>query len=258
MAPMTPGHSVDLGLALTAALVMGLRHGIDYDHIAAISDLSRLEESPRRAMRLGMFYVLGHAATVSVLAAAVIFFQKSLPAGIDRWTERLVGLTLLILGVYVLATLFRTRHHQHWVPSSRFLLLANAARWSVWRLRQTFHSQPLQEPEAMDWARSNTPAFIVGIIHGLGAETPSQLLLFLLAANLGGTGRGFLGLAMFLVGLIAMNTVMCASMAGLSGAGNRRPAIARAITVVTAGYSVVVGVIFLLGSSSVLPPLGGG
>jgi hypothetical protein len=47
-------------------------------------------------------------------------------------------------------------------------------------------------------------------------------------------------------------------MAGLSRAGNRRPAIARAITLVTAGYSVVVGVIFLLGSSSVLPPLGGG
>ena len=89
-------------------------------------------------------------------------------------------------------------------------------------------------------------------------RAPSQLLLFLLAANLGGTGRGFLGLAMFLVGLIAMNTVMCASMAGLSRAGNRRPAIARAITVVTAGYSVVVGVIFLLGSSSSLPPLGGG
>ena len=45
MLGMTPGYSVDLRLALTAALVMGLRHGIDYDHIAAISDLSRLEES---------------------------------------------------------------------------------------------------------------------------------------------------------------------------------------------------------------------
>ncbi|HXZ13447.1 MAG TPA: hypothetical protein VEG64_13755 [Candidatus Sulfotelmatobacter sp.] len=254
---MTPPHSVDLGLALTAALMMGLRHGIDYDHIAAISDLSRLEISPRRAMRLGMFYVLGHAATVSVLAAAVIFFQRSLPAGIDRWTERLVGVTLLVLGIYVLATLSRVHSHSGEVPVSRFLLLANGARWLIWRVQQVFRRQPIQKPEQITWTSSKTPAFFVGVIHGLGAETPSQLLLFLLAANLGGVARGFLGLGIFLVGLVVMNTVMCASMVGVFRAGAHRPQFARFVTLLTAGYSVVVGGIFLLGSSSVPPPLGG-
>jgi hypothetical protein len=254
---MSASQTVNLQLALTAALVMGFRHGIDYDHIAAISDLSRLEISPRRAMRLGMLYVLGHAATVTVLAAIVIFFQRSLPIGIDRWTERLVGITLLILGIYVFATLFRRQDHKHWAPSSRFLLIANATRWSAWRIRRLFGAGPSEQPNALSWSASNTPAFIVGVIHGLGAETPSQLLLFLLAANLGGTGRGFLGLAMFLAGLIAMNTLMCASMAGLTRAGARQPVVARTITLLTAGYSVIVGAIFLVGSSSILPPLGG-
>ncbi len=254
---MSSASTVDLGLALSAALVMGLRHGIDYDHIAAISDLSRIESSPRRAMRLGMFYVLGHAATVSVLAALVIFFQLSLPPGIDRWTERLVGVTLLVLGIYVLATLARAHEHADWTPSSRFLLLANGSRWCLWRVQRLWRRGPQPQPEALDWASSNTPAFFVGVIHGLGAETPSQLLLFLLAANLGGVGRGFLGLGMFLVGLVAMNTLMCASLAGLTLAGTRRPAVARAITALTAGYSVVVGFIFLFGVSSILPPLGG-
>jgi high-affinity nickel permease len=254
---VTPPNSVDLGLALTAALVMGLRHGIDYDHIAAISDLSRLESSPRRAMRLGMYYVLGHAATVSLLAAAVIFFQRSLPAGLDRWTERLVGVTLLILGIYVLATLWRVRKHDHVIPSSRFLLLSNGARWCVWRMQQLFRRAKVERPEALTWTSSKTPAFFVGVIHGLGAETPSQLLLFLLAANLGGIGRGFLGLAIFLIGLVVMNTLICASMVGVFRAGAHRPAFARAITLLTAGYSVVVGSIFIVGSSSILPPLGG-
>lgn len=257
MSAVTPANSLDLSLALTAALVMGLRHGIDYDHIAAISDLSRLETSPRRAMRLGMFYVFGHAATVSVLAAAVIFFQRSLPSGIDLWTERLVGVTLVVLGIYVMATLSRAHEHAASAPSSRFLLLANAARWCVWRLQRLFRLGPAKKPELLTWASSKTPAFFVGVVHGLGAETPSQLLLFLLAANLGGIGRGFLGLAMFLVGLVAMNTVMCASMVGVFRASSHRPAFARAITLLTAGYSVVVGGIFLFGSSSILPPLGG-
>ena len=35
--------------------------------------------------------------------------------------------------------------------------------------------------------------FVIGVIHGLGAETPSQLMIFLLAANLGGAALGMLG-----------------------------------------------------------------
>jgi hypothetical protein len=55
------------------------------------------------------------------------------------------------------------------------------------------------------------------VVHGLGAETPTQLMIFLLAANLGGLSKGFLGLGMFLAGLLAMNTLMAASAVGLFG-----------------------------------------
>jgi len=41
---------------------------------------------------------------------------------------------------------------------------------------------------------------MIGVVHGLGAETPSQLMIFLLAANLGGIAKGFIGLAMFIGG----------------------------------------------------------
>ena len=58
-------------------------------------------------MRLGLLYALGHAATVAVLGSMVILFQLSLPHGMDRIAERLVGITLLVLGVYVLGSLFR-------------------------------------------------------------------------------------------------------------------------------------------------------
>ena len=143
---MSLPQPVDLELAMTAALVMGFRHGFDYDHIAAISDLSRLEKTPLGAMRLGIHYVLGHAATVTLLAAAVIFFQRTLPPGIDRWTERLVGITLLALGVYILATLFEARQRVEWVPTSPFLLLANAARWCAGRVRRIFGLAPSAPP----------------------------------------------------------------------------------------------------------------
>ncbi|MGH9700988.1 MAG: hypothetical protein ACRD52_16225, partial [Candidatus Acidiferrales bacterium] len=84
-----------LDLALLSAAVLGFRHGFDYDHIAAISDITSVELEPRRAMRMGLLYVLGHAATVALLGGAVILFQRSLPSRMDGWAERAVGLTLV-------------------------------------------------------------------------------------------------------------------------------------------------------------------
>src|ERR1039457_6147632 len=88
-----------LQLALLSAAILGFRHGFDYDHIAAISDITSVQTSRWRGMRLGLLYAVGHAATVTALGSAVIVFQLSLPHGIDRIAARLVGLTLLILEI---------------------------------------------------------------------------------------------------------------------------------------------------------------
>lgn len=241
-----------LQLALFSAAVLGFRHGFDYDHIAAISDITSVQNSARRAMQLGLLYALGHAATVAVLGSTVIFFQLSLPHGIDRLAERLVGLTLVFLGIYVLGSLFRGEY----VPRSRFVLLANLLRWLHWKAATRWHNHDLPKPQTSNWNYDMKTVFGIGIVHGLGAETPSQLLIFLLAANLGGVGKGFLGLGMFIAGLLIMNTLMTASAAGLFGFSTRAPRIQYAITAVTAVYSLVVGSIFLWGSAASLPPIG--
>jgi len=241
-----------LQLALLSAAVLGFRHGFDYDHIAAISDITSIQNSARRAMQLGLLYALGHAATVAVLGSAVIFFQLSLPHSIDRVAERLVGLTLVCLGIYVLGSLFRGNY----VPRSRFVLLANSLKWLHWKAKAHWHNHAIPKPKSSNWNYDLKTVFGIGVIHGLGAETPSQLLIFLLAANLGGLAKGFLGLSMFLAGLLVMNTIMTASAAGLFGFSTRTPRIQYAITAMTAIYSLLVGSIFLWGSSATLPTIG--
>jgi hypothetical protein len=243
-----------LNLALLSAAVLGFRHGFDYDHIAAITDITSVENSPRRAMSMGLVYVLGHAATVAVLGGAVIFFQRSLPPMIDHWAERGVGLTLVLLGLYVLGTMFRDG--ESFKPRSRASLLIGAFRWTSWKMKSIFHPTPHHKHADPSEPYTKGSVFVIGVIHGLGAETPSQLLLFLLAANLGGLGRGFLGLAMFLGGLLIMNTLMTASAVGIFGMSAARPKIMRLVIGFTAAYSLVVGTIFLFGSSAILPSLG--
>jgi high-affinity nickel-transport protein len=202
-------------------------------------------------MQLGFLYALGHAATIAVLGSAVVFFQLALPPGIDRIAERLVGITLLVLGVYVLGSLFRGKE----VPRSRFAMLTHASRWLHWKLSRYWHEHDRPAPTPANWNYNKKSVFVIGVIHGLGAETPSQLLIFLLAANLGGIGKGFLGLAMFVIGLLLMNTIMTASATGLFGFSMRAPRFQNAITALTALYSLVVGGIFLWGAGSLLPPI---
>jgi hypothetical protein len=251
--------SASLRLALFTAAMLGFRHGLDYDHIAAITDITSVQSKARDAMRFGLLYVTGHAATVAVLGAAVIVLRVTLPAASDRWAERLVGLTLLVLGIYVLGTFFREsqQDHSHAQPRTRITLLVNGVLWLYWRLGKIFGGMRAEAPQIFKDGYGNSSAFLVGVIHGLGAETPTQLLLFLMAANLGGTAAGLVGLAMFIVGLLLMNTLMCAVAAGLFSATIARPHALRSLTLLTSAYSIVVGAIFLLGVADKLPSLTG-
>jgi high-affinity nickel-transport protein len=203
-----------------------------------------------------LLYVAGHAATVAVLGSAAVIFRISLPPASDRWAERLVGITLLLLGLYVLGTFFRPWAHTH-APRTRITILVNGALWVYWRLSRLFGGTRVQPPQVFKNGYGTTSTFVVGAVHGLGAETPTQILLFLMAANLGGTGVGLLGLLMFIVGLVFMNTLLCASAAGMFSASLARPYALRALTLATSAYSIIVGAIFLLGSADRLPSLTG-
>jgi hypothetical protein len=206
-------------------------------------------------MRLGVTYALGHALTVVVLGALVVMLHIPLPARLDNWTERLIGATLIVLGVGVVANLIKHSHSRE-AMRSRWAILISGCQYAWWRVTTIFkpHSP---RPEPFSWNYNGGSVFAIGILHGLGAETPSQLMLFLLAASLGGTAQGFLGLLAFAVGLVAMNTLMTASLGGIFGIGLHRPVFYRWVAVGGAVYSFAIGVIFLLGSSDKLPSLGG-
>jgi cytochrome c biogenesis protein CcdA len=276
--------SGNLRLALLSAGVLGFRHGLDYDHIAAITDISSVQARAGDAMRYGLLYVAGHATTVAVLGAAAVAFRLSLPAASDRWAERLVGITLVVLGLYVLGTFFRPSSHGHSHPRTRITLLVNGFLWLYWRLSRIFGGTRVEAPQVFKDGYGTRSTFLVGVIHGLGAETPTQLLLFLLAANLGGTWAGLLGLLFFILGLLVMNTLMCALATGLFSLDKLRGWLAksrvgtspnffsravtrgltfvsahalRGLTLLTSAYSIVVGTIFLLGAADKLPSLTG-
>ena len=97
-------------------------------------------------------------------------------------------------------------------------------------------------------AYTGRSSFAIGMLHGIGAETPTQVLLFLSAANATGRGSSIGLLLSFVAGLMLANTVV----ASASTFGFQRVLRYRFVTFalagVTAAFSLFVGVRLIIGS----------
>src|SRR5207247_9621986 len=95
-----------LGFLITASR-FGFRHGIDWDHIAAITDITGSQDDRSQALVFGTLYALGHALVVFVIGVGAIVLGQRLPSGVDDVMQRIDGATLVVLGVFVFTSLFR-------------------------------------------------------------------------------------------------------------------------------------------------------
>ena len=125
---------MSIGLLLTA-LGLGLRHGIDWDHIAAIADISSASENKKRGFAMSMAYAVGHGAVVFILGTFAILFGLAIPESLDEWMGRIVGLTLIALGGWILVEL--VRKGRDFRLRSRWMLVLDGTFAGLRRVRQS-------------------------------------------------------------------------------------------------------------------------
>lgn len=101
-------------------------------------------------------------------------------------------------------------------------------------------------------------AFGVGMLHGIGAETPTQVVLFATAAGVGGQVGGLAVLVAFVVGLFCGNSLLAGFSSLGFGAGRRAPVVYAVMASTTAVLSIGVGSLYLLGRADLLPGFLGG
>ena len=234
--------STSLVAGLTAAALLGARHGMDCDHIAALSDLVSMEKRMGRSVRLGLAYIAGHSLVIAMLGSAAIYSQVALAATVDRYVEHVVGFSLVAFSLYIGYSLVRSRHFH---SQSRADMLMAGLRWVLARcnLRCSRNNSASMATNRY----MHRSSFVVGIIHGFGAETPTQLLLFLLTAKLGGVAVGLLALVLFILGMGIVNALLCVLMAQMFLKTASSYKLHRALSGITAGYSFAIGTMMLAG-----------
>src|SRR5689334_7628908 len=134
IATATAATGLRIGLVATA-FGLGFRHGIDWDHLAAITDIAGAQENRRRSVVLATMYALGHALIVFVLGVLAIVLSAQVPKWLDDAMGRIVGATLLVLGVYVIVSL--ARNGKDFRLRSRWMLaFAAVRRATLWITRR--------------------------------------------------------------------------------------------------------------------------
>jgi ABC-type nickel/cobalt efflux system permease component RcnA len=90
-------------VALGLAVVLGLRHASDPDHLVAVTSLMAGDGAgSRRAVRLGAWWGLGHAAVLFGAGRPMIALKAELPAWLGTGAERAVGVVILALAFRVI------------------------------------------------------------------------------------------------------------------------------------------------------------
>lgn len=190
-----------LVVALAVALLLGLRHATDPDHLTAVSTLVMSDGDPRAARRLGFAWGCGHALTLCVLGAPVVLLGSHLPEWLQSGLELAVGVVIVALALRLLVRWRRGYFHVH-EHEHGDLMHAHP---------HVHESEPADpHPHAHDHAhapRSPLTAFGIGLLHGAGGSAGVAVLLI---AAMPSTGAAMAALAVLALGTAISMTAVTA------------------------------------------------
>jgi nitrile hydratase accessory protein len=201
------------GWAASAGLgaLLGLRHALEPDHLAALSTLLTGERNVRKAAWLGVYWGIGHTLTLLVAGTLLVVLRTDMPAIVADALAWAVVLLLVGFGFRAIAF--------------------SAGPTSV----GPTHSHVHGARSASEWTLARRP-LMVGMVHGLAG---SGALTALITATIPSMGSRLIYLLLFGAG----STFGMAALSGLMGWP-----IARVGThgVVARGVSVAVGSISIM------------
>jgi ABC-type nickel/cobalt efflux system permease component RcnA len=195
IAAFSDGASIWIILAV--AVLLGLRHATDPDHITAVSTLvaSGRDRAARRAGELGLAWGLGHAVTLFAFGLPILLLNSYLPERVQQAAETAVGFVIAYLALRLLARwrrgAFHVHEHEHGAGA---------------------HTHLHERHDHGHEVRTRLGAFGIGLVHGMGGSAGVGILL---VASLESTALAVASLSLLAVST-AVSMTMLSSGLGLT------------------------------------------
>ena len=214
-------------LTLITGALAGVVHVLSGpDHLAAVTPMA--VDARERGWLSGWTWGLGHASGVVVVAVLAVSLRDVLPPieAISAWSERIVGVALIAVGLWALrrSTRIGAVAHAHGTLSHRHLHLQAGPSW----LRRLGHAHA---------------SFCLGILHGVAGS--SHFFGVLPALALPSLGASLIYIAAFGAGTVAAMTVFAAAIGTASVRLPNGVLPQRAMMVAAATLAITVGSIWI-------------
>jgi high-affinity nickel permease len=173
---------------LGVGFLLGIRHALDADHLAAVSTVLAERPSLSASGAVGLWWGVGHTLTLLMIGGVVLIWRIRVPAGFETIAESGVALLLIVLGGSLARKLYRERWHvhSHQHDGERHVHLHS-------HRRQKDHRHP-------HWMTDSLRPLCIGMAHGLAG---SAALMLIVLSTTRDVGSGLLSIAVFGVGSIA-------------------------------------------------------
>lgn len=177
----------DLLTVLGVGFLLGLRHALDADHLAAVSTVLAQRPSLRASSAVGFWWGVGHTVMLLMVGAVVLAWGLHIPERFELLAESGVGIVLVILGGTLALKLYRERWHvhSHHHDGERHVHL---------------HSHQLHEDHRhQHWMTSSLRPLCIGMAHGLAG---SAAVMLMIVSTTDRMAQGLLSIAVFGIGSI--------------------------------------------------------
>jgi nickel/cobalt transporter (NiCoT) family protein len=217
------GHPTLLGTAMLA-YVLGLRHAVDADHIAAIDNVVRkLMQEGKRPVSAGLFFSLGHSLVVAIAVAVIVGTAfalqgrlhpfKVIGSVIGTGTSAFFLLAIAAVNLIILRGVWRSfqRARRGEAVAEHELDQLLSGRGLLARI-----FRPLFRMVTRSWHM-----FAIGFLFGLGFDTATEITLFTVAGSQASGGMSFgtvmIFPALFAAGMTLVDTSDSVLMVGAYG-----------------------------------------
>lgn len=243
------GSTESLLIVVVVAVLLGLRHATDPDHLTAVSTLvaSDSEHGTRRARALGLSWGLGHATTLFAFGLPIVLFDELLPEPVVRAAEVTIGLVIVALAVRLLRRWRRGHFHSH--PHTHVEGGPHRHLHAHREAPSDGHPEAHEHDHPSPRGRSAAGAYVIGLVHGMGGSAGVGVLLL---AAIPVAATGVLALALFAV-FTALSMAIASSSLGY--ALSRGPVARRfgAFAPVLGTFGVAFGAWYALGAVGAVP-----
>ena len=217
------GHPTLLGTAMLA-YVLGLRHAVDADHIAAIDNVVRkLMQEGKRPVSAGLFFSLGHSLVIAIAVAVIVGTAfalqgrlhpfKVIGSVIGTGTSAFFLLAIAAVNLIILRGVWRSfqRARRGEAVAEHELDQLLSGRGLLARI-----FRPLFRMVTRSWHM-----FALGFLFGLGFDTATEITLFTVAGSQASDGISFgtvmIFPALFAAGMTLVDTSDSVLMVGAYG-----------------------------------------